>query len=160
MLEGNHDERVARKTQGEVHLGMLLNQDPKVIYSRYSFMWLETSRGPVWVFHPGNYSRNPIVLGQKYYTGQPRKSHIIMGHCHRKQIGMSLDGQHEIHCIGTGRDAKRTKYKATRVKAFPEWDASFCVVNDGFIEHLDIKTTNWKKELGSLYPIYESQFKE
>ncbi len=155
IIEGNHDARLARKTGGEVHLGMLLN-NTKAIYSRYSFLWIETSRGPIKVSHPKNYSRNPVTLGQKLHSAEPRKAHHIIAHCHRMQIGMSLDGLYEIHCLGTGRDSQLTKYKSTGVANFPEWDASFVIIENGYFKHLGLKTTDWERELGRLYGEYLS----
>jgi len=155
IIEGNHDDRIARATNGEVHLGMLLD-NTKAVYSRYSFLWIETSRGAIKVSHPKNYSRNPVTLGQKLHSEEPRKAHHIIAHCHRMQIGMSLDGLYEIHCLGTGRDSQLTKYKSTRVASFPEWDASFVMIENGYFKHLGLKTTNWQKELGSLYEEYLS----
>ncbi len=44
IFDGNHDERLAKTTGGEVTLDMLL-AGLDVTYSNYRFMWLETSRG-------------------------------------------------------------------------------------------------------------------
>jgi len=159
IIEGNHDDRIARKTGGEVHLGMLL-RGTIAKYSRYSYLWIETSRGPIRVVHPSGpsgFSQDPITLGQKLYNAEPRKCHYVVAHCHRRQDGWSPDGAYEIHSLGAGRDPQRTQYKCKNVTTFKQWDSSFLVVRNGFHYPLDLKSTNWKEVLGELYPIYEEQ---
>lgn len=125
ITEGNHDDRVARKTKGEVHLGMFL-EGTIARYSRYSYLYMETMhRGLIKVVHPDNFSANPVTLGQEFYNVERgpyfdqlrpletmRKCHFVVGHCHRQQSGMSPDGVYEIHSSGTLRDATRTAYKS------------------------------------------------
>ena len=146
IIEGNHDDRVARKTGGQVHLGMFLGEN--CVYSRYSFMWIWTTRGWVWVTHPKNYSRDPITLGQKLYDVQPRKGHVVVAHCHRRQDGHTKDGVYEVHALGTCRDPWRTKYKSKAATNHPQWDESFLMIKDGFHYPFDMRTTNWAFWLG------------
>jgi len=54
ILEGNHDDRINRATEGEVWFGMLLREAQiragdacNLVFSRYSYMYVRTSRGPV-----------------------------------------------------------------------------------------------------------------
>lgn len=154
IIEGNHDNRVARATKGQIHLGMLLGRfedSPNIHYSRYGFMTVETSRGVVWVCHPTNFSGDPVVLGQHLYNSHWPKGHWIVPHCHRKQTGWSPDGQFEIHAIGTGRDRDRTKYAATQINKHKAWDYSFLMVEDGYFTDLDLRSTNWRTFLGEKY---------
>ncbi len=153
IIEGNHDDRIARATGGQVHFGMLI-KDTKAVYSRYAFMWLETSRGPVKIVHPSNFSGDPVTLGQFLYNTEPRKCHYVVAHCHRRQDGWSPDGAFEIHALGTGRDQKKTKYKATKVNKHKQWDSSFLMIKDGYQKPLDLNSTNWKEELGFMYEAY------
>jgi hypothetical protein len=154
VIEGNHDDRVARATQGQVHFGMLLNGTTKVVYSRYSYLHLNTSRGLVWIVHPSNFSGDPITLGQKLYSNHSPKGHWIVAHCHRRQDGWSPDGEYEIHALGTGRDPERTKYKATKINTHKAWDTSFLMIKGGYHYPLDLKSTNWCEVLGSLYTVF------
>jgi hypothetical protein len=159
ILEGNHDDRIARATKGEIDLGMFLEYTGAK-YSRYSYMWVDTSRGPVRVIHPRNFSQYPITLAAKLYNKHPRKAHMVMAHCHRREDGWTEDGAYEIHCLGTGRDKDRTKYKMLRVANFCEWDASFLMVKRGFFYPLDLNASDWQELWGDMYPLYQKQFKE
>lgn len=154
MIEGNHDDRIARTTKGQVHLGMFLGKT-KVEYSRYAFMHMITSRGLVWIVHPSSFSGDPLVLGQKLYSVQPEKGHWVVAHCHRRQDGWSPDGAYEIHALGTGRDSEHTKYKATKINTHKQWDSSFLCIQGGYHYPLDLRSTNWQRELGAIYPYYQ-----
>jgi hypothetical protein len=155
IIEGNHDDRIARATKGEVHLGMLI-KDVNVVYSRYAFLWVNTTRGPIKIVHPDNFSGDPVVLGQQLYDVEPRKCHYIVPHCHRKQIGWSKDGAFEIHAMGCGRDPVKTKYKARKVNKHKQWDSSFVMVKGGYFYDFDLKSTNWQEALGELYETYQN----
>lgn len=156
IIEGNHDDRVARTTGGAVHLGMLIH-GTIAQYSRYHFMWLNTSRGPVYITHPDNFSSDPVRLGQELYDVQPRKAHVVVTHCHRKQRGWTKDGSFEVMAIGTGRDPYRTKYKAVRANKHRQWDSSFLMVKGGYFYDFDLKSTDWKFWLGDMYPMFEDR---
>jgi|GEM_PF-1393726 len=166
IIEGNHDDRIARATGGNVHLGMMLRNE-RVRYSRYSYLYMRTSeRGLIKVVHPQNFSSDPVTLGQQLYDVERgpefdpmrpfetmEKSHFILFHTHRDQQGMSKDGVYEIHSVGTGRDERRTQYKRKAVNKHRQWDSSFIAVKNGYIDHLRIIGTNWREELGDLYDI-------
>jgi hypothetical protein len=125
IIAGNHDDRIARKTGGEVHLGMLI-PDELAKYSRCSYAYIETrKRGLIKVVHPDNFSSTPVALGQQFYDveygpyfdeANPfetlRKCHFVISHTHIDQSGWSKDRIHEIHAIGTCRDRRRTAYIA------------------------------------------------
>jgi hypothetical protein len=146
VLEGNHDDRIARATGGEIHLGMFLND--LVQYSRYPYLWIESSRGWIKVVHPQNFSQDPITLGQNLYNVEPRKSHLILGHCHRQQSGYSPDGQYEIHALGTLRDPSRTRYKAISANKFRQWDQGFLMIRNGYFYPFTRYGTDWMYLLG------------
>lgn len=166
IIEGNHDDIIARKTRGHVHLGMMLHHS-NVRYSRYSYLYLETSeRGLIKVVHPDHFSSDPITLAQELYDVERgpyfdpihpfetmRKCHIVMAHTHRDQHGMSKDGVYEMHCIGTTRDEVRTKYKRKKATKHRQWDSSFIVVQNGFFYPMRLIGTNWREELGDLYDL-------
>ncbi len=151
IIEGNHDDRLNRKTSGEVHLGMFL-RGTNALYSRYAYLHLHTSRGLVWVVHPDNFSGDPITLGQQLYNVHSPKGHWVLGHCHRRQDGWTPDGEYEVHALGCGREEKKTKYKATKINKHKQWDKSFLAIQDGFHVPLDLKATNWREFLGELCP--------
>ena len=76
ICEGNHDDRIARKTKGEIHLGMLL-KGTQAKYTRYPFLWLKTTkRGYVYVVHPRKGSSNSVALGQRIYSKKLRQTGV------------------------------------------------------------------------------------
>lgn len=152
-ISGNHDERVARKTGGEVHLGMLL---PDLKFSQYNFMWIKTSRGYVYITHPQNYSSNSAGLGQKLYnvTVAPdsSKPHVVLAHTHQAQQATSPDGIREIHALGTMRDPLKTKYKSTRSNTHHQWTQGFLMLRKGYFYPMVRGTTDWQFYLKDLCP--------
>lgn len=166
IIEGNHDDRVARKTGGEVFLGMFLEDCVHVRYSRYAYLYLQTSRrGKIKVVHPSNFSQDPVTLGEKLYNVEQgphfnaydpintfEKTHIVLAHCHRNQRGKSPDGVFEVHALGTGRNEEATQYKRKGATKHYQWDHHFLVVDNGYFYGFDIATTDWQRELGDLYP--------
>lgn len=163
--EGNHDDRVARATSGNVHLGMLLRNTP-IAYSRYSYLYVATKRrGFVKVVHPQNFSANPITLGQElydvergpHYPQRYDKCHIVLGHCHRAQSGFSKDGRMEIHSTGMLRDDLRTQYKMKSSNKHKQWDAGYLICINGFLYNRTLRGTDWEAVLQGHYkdsPVY------
>lgn len=135
IVEGNHDDRIARKTGGEVYLGMFLRDAKFVRYSRYSYLYMRTSqRGLIKLVHPENFSSTPVALGQQFYDVErgPRfdpfnpfktaeKCHFVLAHTHIDQSGYSKDGVYEVHAMGTCRDATRTQYKNKGQNKHHQW---------------------------------------
>jgi len=158
VVAGNHDERINRATGGAVHLGMLLNS-PKVRYSHYSYLWLETSRGPVKCIHPKNYRADPITLAQQLYNREPRKAHTVIAHTHRMQTGKSPDGQYTMQAIGCMRQRQRTQYVSTHVSNHKQWDNSLLMIRNGFQYNIDCANTDWQFWLGGRYPAWMTRVK-
>lgn len=158
IIEGNHDDRVARATGGEVFLGMLLN-GTGARYSRYEYLYLRTSRGLVKVCHPDSFSDNSVKLGQEIFNVEwgpdpvrPEKCHIVLGHTHRQMSGFSHDNSHEIYGLGCLRDPWRTKYARKRSSKHKLWNLGFLMIKDGYFYPYSWMATNWEAELGSLCP--------
>lgn len=154
MIEGNHDDRVARATGGEVYLGWLL-EPTGATYSRYSYIYLDTSRGMIKVCHPESYSANSLGLGQSLYSvevgpypDRPQKCHIVLGHTHIASRGWSTDGTHEIIGLGCMRDPLRTKYKMKSSNKHSQWNNGFLMVKNGYMYDYTLKGTNWNEVLG------------
>lgn len=156
IIEGNHDDRIARRTQGEVDLGMFLDM-PNVTYSRYRYMWLRTARGYYYISHPQNYSASSVALGQRLYNTHVApdgsKAHIVLAHTHQAQEGFSPDGTRRIFALGTARDKEKTRYKATGSNSMPEWSQSFLLIEDGYGDMLYRHDTNWKRVLPGCYDL-------
>lgn len=147
---GNHDERVNKATKGAIHTGMLLN-DLDVTYSHYRYLWIETSRGPVKVLHPQNYSATPVKLGQELYDVEPHKCHVVLGHTHIAQHGFTKDAAYEVVALGTMRDRAKTQYVSTGANKHHHWTQSFLLIKDSYLHHLPRQSTNWRLWLGDLY---------
>ena len=166
IIEGNHDDRVARKTGGEIDLGMFIDHIPSVTYSRYPYLYVRRSNGElVKIIHPGNYSQDPAKLAQDFYNIEAgpyfdpmrrretfQKADIVVAHCHRGQTSMSPDGAHQCIALGTLRDPTRTRYKTkAQAKKNKQWDASFATLEDGWLKHYPIAATHWARDLGPLW---------
>ena len=148
MIGSNHDGRLAKATNGELDIGMLLGAS-NIQYSPYEFLFLETSkRGLIRVSHPQNFSATPVALGQQLYDVSPVKAHQVLAHTHIQQSGWTKDGLFEVHSLGTCRDAQRSQYKAISVNKFHEWTNGFLVVQNGYFQQLSFKGTDWKALLG------------
>lgn len=147
FFRGNHDDRLARKTGGELDLDLLLDSG-QVVYSWYRYAWLKTSRGYYYLSHPQNYSGNSVALGQRLYNTHTApdgtKPHIVLAHTHQAQTGFSPDGQRRIFALGCMRDKTKTRYKATASNTMPEWSQSFLVIRHGYGEMLYPDDTDWK----------------
>jgi hypothetical protein len=161
VIEGNHDIRIAKATQGELHLGMLLKYATKVEYSRYEYCYVEGPRGITRVIHPRNFAQDPITLGQQLYAveqgprfdplnpfGTHQKCHIVVAHCHRQQAAMSPDGVYEIHSLGTLRHPHKVQYAQKSAVKLRKWDTGFLVIQNGFFCPMKLNGTDWIRELG------------
>lgn len=156
FVEGNHDDRIARKTGGEVHLGMLLPQQDNIRYSRYHYLWIKTTRGYVYACHPRQYSANSVALGQKIYNkllapDGTKPVGVVVAHTHQAQTGISPDGHAEIIALGTLRDKNRTKYKALSANTHHEWENGFLMIKNGYFYPMTSRA-DWRFWLGSYYP--------
>ena len=64
-ITGNHDERVAKKTGGQVTIQMLLKGEP-VNFSYYSYLYLHSPSKDEYTMlaHQYIYSKTPVKLAQ------------------------------------------------------------------------------------------------
>ena len=180
VIQGNHDDRIDRKTGGEVWFGMLLHharihaeriladsdrKHAQVHFSRYSYMYARTRRGPIYICHQHNYSKTPVKLAQDIYgvingpdfdvrdlNAVSQKCHILVTHTHIIQSGFSPDAAREVYGIGCCRDPLKTKYKQTSATKFPEWNQGFLYAKGGYFYNLPRRSTNWLELLGELSP--------
>lgn len=152
FVSGNHDNRISRKTNGEVWLELFLRDTPTQ-FSRYSYMYLKNSRGWTKIIHPDNYAQDAASqLGKKLWANsvspEGTKCHIVLGHTHLAQTAWSPDGRQEL--VSTGCMRRRAQYKETRTSTLPEWQRSFLVIQDGFFYPMTEFGTNWRKEIGDV----------
>lgn len=146
-IEGNHDNKLNRETDGQVHLGMFFQDMPNFTFSRYPFAFINTSRGLVRVTHPKQFSENAIDLGRKLISKMPIPSHLIMAHTHQGQRGWSKNGVHEIIALGCMRDPLKTQYKNIVDNTYGEWQPGFAMMKNGYFYQLNYFSTDWKSVL-------------
>lgn len=159
FVSGNHDNRIARKTGGEIHLEMLLRDTPTK-FSRYKYMYLKTKRGWVYISHPKNYSIHAASkLGNDLWanTVAPDKSkcHIVLGHTHLAQTAWSPDGQQQL--VSTGCMRRQAQYADVEATSHRKWQRGFLVIDNGYFYPMTEFGTDWERELGDLYSTWESE---
>lgn len=139
ITTGNHDARLAKKTGGEVWLGMFLVDLPVKI-TRYDYLWLKTRRGYWHISHPKQYSSNSVGLGQRIYrklvAPDGSKPHIVIAHTHQSQTGESEDGQRDIVASGCMRDPQRTKYIQQHTTTHHQWAQGLVMVKNGYLYNI------------------------
>ena len=164
-LTGNHDERLAKKTGGQVTLPMLLKGEP-VDFSYYSYLYIHSPARDEFSYlcHQYAYSKTPVRLAQDIWAvetapdGSRRKMHIIVTHTHIEQTGWSPDGEWRCISMGCARDPKRTKYARLRATKFPRWIQSFVMIKNGYHHSLTAKGVDWPDFLGpDLYAALEGE---
>jgi predicted phosphodiesterase len=165
IFSGNHDDRISLATGGQLWMKTLLDsvkQDGKeVLFSRYSGMYVQLSRGILYIAHPENFSSTPVSLAQQIYRKingpyhDPRdlvpridKCHIVIGHTHLMNSGMSQDGARECHALGTCRDPMKTQYINEKVNKHNVWVQGFMYIKGGYFYNLARHTTDWLSLLG------------
>ncbi len=125
-ITGNHDERLAKKTGGQVTIQDMLEEEP-INFSMYSYMYIHSpiKNEYTYLCHQYNYSKTPVKLAQNIWEvetapdGSRSKCHVIVTHTHIEQTGWSPDGEWRCISLGCARDPKRTKYARLRATKFP-----------------------------------------
>lgn len=166
---GNHDDRIARKTGGEVTIDMLLS-DTTVNFSQYAYMYIYSPKQKEWTYlcHPQNFAKNSVNLGQQLWavTNAPddydengnyiddaavrevhrnrSKCNVVLGHTHQMQSGRSPDDCYEIHALGCMRDRDRTKYVNISSNKHNKWNQGFLMMRDGKFYPLSRHGTDWE----------------
>jgi hypothetical protein len=96
-ITGNHDERLARKTGGQIRIDMMLEGEP-VKWSNYSYLYIHSPARNEWTYlcHQYNYSKIPVRLAQDVWAvetapdGSRRKMNVVITHTHLEQTGWSV----------------------------------------------------------------------
>lgn len=152
-IDGNHDRRVAKSTRGSAWYGMFFPDLP-IHFSRYHYMYQYTSRGPVLISHPQNFSENAVGLGRALYDKESEsvrrwneKPHVVLAHTHQGQRGWTKDGQKEVIALGCCRDPLKTHYKRLSSNKFGEWVVGFCMIKNGYFYQYNLNGTKWDEVL-------------
>jgi hypothetical protein len=149
FVRGNHDAHLDRSTLGSAWFGMFFPDYP-IKFSRYSYMYINTSRGLVKMTHPHKKfgeGGNAIELGRRINAKDIYKGHIVLAHTHQGVRGHTKDGQYEVLALGCMRDPNKTQYKNIDDNTFGEWQPGFAFMKDGYFHMLNLYTTDWKMVL-------------
>lgn len=148
MIQGNHDDMIARKLSGQINPSMFLDDIDFVHYSDYYYMWLKTSRKYVYITHPvGRSASTSLALGRSIYNKvvapDGTKPDIVLAHTHKTSSGYSEDGMGQIFGLGPMRASQYTEYKSKKSALYDEWVNSFLVVKEGICHLLSKDNTDW-----------------
>jgi hypothetical protein len=153
-VSGNHDQRIAKVTNGQVHMGLLLQHfGGRVHFSQYRRMYLKTSRGTIGLFHQSNFSANGLSLSRKMYNVEPgfdgkKLSAIVVAHIHHWSCGKSDDNLAGCYSLGCARAPERTQYLNETPSTHSQWSQGFMRIQNGFIHNYDLHETDWDEVLG------------
>ena len=144
LIQGNHETRVGRMTDGKIqarHIYQLFGGDiweKKFRYSQFDKMRI----GDKWLLvHPNSYSQvSPAVarrLAEKYHR------HVINSHGHL--VGMSYDRSGEFLAVDLGGmfDVRKIEYINMKTTTHPVWANGFCMIRNGHFWHFT-DTTDWR----------------
>lgn len=154
ITSGNHDERVAKATFGEMaHESLFDKYGDRVKFSRFRYMWLKTDRGYAYLCHPTNFSEDSAKLASSIYDKMvspdgSKPYAIVMAHTHQPQFRKSRDNLCECYALGCMRDVQRTEYVMQSSNKFAQWGQSVLVLEDGYFSHYERHSTNWLRVLG------------
>lgn len=156
IISGNHDERIAKSTKGQIDLGTFLdNYGTKVVFSRYRKMYFKTHRGYIAMYHQSNFSDNGIRVGRGMYEQENfERSHpyaVIVTHIHHWACGKSKDNLCEIYSLGCSRDRELTQYVNVTPSSHAQWSQSLIVIRNGYLRNLERTSTDWNCELGEFF---------
>lgn len=156
IFMGNHDWRLAKKTDGELYLGMFIDSEDHVV-SPYANSYLSFNDGSFAnVIHPVNYSADPVRLAQEFYNVErgpsfdpfnPKKTSskgdIILAHTHRFQRGLSPDGIYDMIGLPAANDPALTEYINMQPAKNKKSDQGFLLVWDRHYYPIIHPFTNW-----------------
>ena len=153
---GNHDNRIASYTNGEVHLGMFLNYmsfKGDVSYHPLRQMWIETDKGLVALYHQKNSSSDGVTTARRMYNtengvGRVKPYMVWVTHTHHSGFVKSDDGLGQCFALGTTRDPAKTLYYNETPSTRVPWSQSIGMIEDGYGYLYEREATNWKKVLG------------
>lgn len=149
IISGNHDERIAKNNHGHIDLGMFLNFN-NVHFSPYGYMYLYTTRGPVYIGHPHSGGKGFTAAQNTYnvvLSPDNEKCHIVLPHYHFQSSTWSSDGLRELHLLPASRDVKKTKYKRLSADAYRAWIIGGLALRNGYFYPLSENGTDWPKLL-------------
>jgi predicted phosphodiesterase len=129
IVSGNHDNRLAIATNGQIWLGMFMDDIPGLNVSQYSFLNMNTPNGEWLICHPRNYSKIPLSTARDIAASKLK--HVLVAHNHHLSVGHDRSGKFWVVDGGCCRDPLKTQYKAMTVTTHPEWIPGFVVIRNG-----------------------------
>jgi hypothetical protein len=128
LLEGNHERRLVKLTNGEAWLEMFY-RDPRIEFTRYPYAVIQN--GSEWrVTHPKGYSKDPLKVAN--YLALKHQQNIISFHEHH--FGLTYDefGRHIIINGGGLFDPKKMAYVVMDDNKTPTMVPGFVMLKGGY----------------------------
>lgn len=134
-IMGNHERRVAWRTEGEVSVEDFFRGFAGLTITPYSHCIVASGKYPdgtdreIYVTHPKNYRQRPLALPLVIAT--TKLMCVAAGHTHHQAVGYHPSGKFWICDTGCCRDPRKTAYKELNTTTHPEWNPGFVLVWDG-----------------------------
>jgi hypothetical protein len=128
-ITGNHERRINHATDGNVNIGLFLEQMKGVTYSEYSHLTLWSGGEEWFICHPKNFSIVPLSVPTK--IADVKHTHVLVGHNHRLSLGRDKSGKFYVVDGGHARNEAFTSYKALNVTCHPAWNPGFVFIDKG-----------------------------
>ena len=150
-LQGNHDDKPMRSTDGEwrftdfldSHIRFKIKGAVKWLATNRYYAIMEPKEPKAWPFdgpdnfpwrftHQKNYGKNPLTVARdlcQIYT-----SNICTGHQHHLGVTKAASGLQYAVDAGTLQDPSLPSYKVERDSRHPHWAPGFVTITDGVPE--------------------------
>lgn len=156
VIPGNHDDRLARASSGQLTTELVYDL-MDIDMASDSHLWVKMRRGWVYIAHPGRYAKSSLALGRQYYATKispdGTKFHVVIGHTHNPESGLAIDGsKYNIFGLGCGRDPNLTEYSTRASLTYGAWGQSVLMALDGHFHHLVAGMTDFRYYLGDKTP--------
>lgn len=149
FLQGNHENRIGRMTDGKVqarHIFKIFGE--KVWVEKFKYIENKTriKVGRKWLItHPTSYSQISasvsVRLAEKYHRN------IINAHGHFIAFRWDRSGKYQCYDLGGLFNVAKIKYTSESTTTHPEWNQGFMALLDGHAYHFH-GGTDWKYWLG------------
>lgn len=159
VIPGNHDERSASATNGQVHLGtflQMLGYEGRIHYTPLRQAYVRTSKGIVSLYHQKNSSEDGLTVARRMYDQEPgidgQKPYMLFTtHSHHAAYGKSKDALCDCFALGCTRDPKKTLYIHQQPTTSAQWSQSFGMIKRGYGSQFERRSTDWEEALGGYY---------
>jgi len=151
IITGNHDRRIQRKLDGQFGAIDFLNllgfgHEPRVMWSNWGHMIVDTPRGEWRVTHGKQYSVNQLVVADQ--MALKFDQNIMSHHEHHLAIGHDRYKRHVVVNNGCLVDPEKLAYVNLDDTKMAGMIRGFATIIDGYPQIYGNSITDWKKILG------------